>query len=318
MPPVIRNLVFQGGGVKGSAYAGAINVLARHGWLDQVENVAGTSAGAITACMLAIGAGPEGLMRSVRETDFGSFLDTSWNIFSEVERLIRHFGVAPGKHFSDLLGDEIARYTGDRQTTLGQLRARAEAEPGRFHDLYIVASNLTRQRAQVLCADNHPDMPIWQAVRTSMSIPFIFEPVRLNDEYYVDGGMSWNFPIDLFDHPELHEAHPHGGHPRSEETLGFVLEPKNLAEAGVRDWTSLPGDTHNVVAYAGTLMGFMMETANLEHTHPEDLARTIFINDCGVRATDFKAPPAVIQRLIDSGAAAAEAYVAARKAEVPA
>lgn len=314
--PAVRNLVFQGGGVKGSAYAGAIEVFAEAGWLNQVERVAGTSAGAITACMLAIGAGPEGLMRSVRETDFGSFLDIGWNVFSDVARLVSHYGVAPGEHFTELLGNEIERYTGDRHITLGALRDRAQAEPGRFHDLYIVASNLTRQRSQVLCADNHPEMPIWQAIRTSMSIPFIFEPVKLHGDLYVDGGLSWNYPIDLFDHPELHQAQPRNGHPRSEETLGFSLEPRALADEGVKDWSSLPADTHNVLAYAASLMGFMSETANLEHTHPEDIPRTVFISDCGVRGTDFKAPKDVIEKLIDSGRQAAHAYLAGRVAGV--
>ncbi|MEB3220634.1 MAG: patatin-like phospholipase family protein [Candidatus Sericytochromatia bacterium] len=308
----IRNLVFQGGGVKGSAYAGAIDVLARAGALDRVERVAGTSAGAITATMLAIGAGPEGLMRSVRETDFGSFLDIGWNLLADANRLLHHYGVAPGQHFAELLGDEVARYTGDRGTTLGQLRAKAEAHPGRFHDLYIVSSNITRQRSQVLCADNHPEMPIWLAVRASMSMPFIFEPVRVGEEVFVDGGLSWNYPVDLFDHPELYLAGPRSGHPRSDETLGFSLEPKALFESGVRDWSSLPGHTESLLAYTTSLMGFLSETANAEHLHPEDIPRTIFIDDLGVRATDFKAPKDVIERLIASGAGSARSWLASR------
>ncbi|MEB3330434.1 MAG: patatin-like phospholipase family protein [Candidatus Sericytochromatia bacterium] len=310
--PTIRNLVFQGGGVKGSAYAGAIGVLAQGGALADVRRVAGTSAGAITATMLAIGAGPEGLMRSVRETDFGSFLDIGWNLLADANRLLHHFGVAPGAHFAELLGDEVARYTGDRGTTLGQLRAKAEAHPGHFHDLYIVTSNLTRQRSQVLCADNHPEMPVWLAVRASMSMPFIFEPVRVGDDVFVDGGLSWNYPVDLFDHPEVYLAGPRGGHPRTEETLGFSLEPKALFEAGVRDWSSLPGHTESLLAYTTSLMGFLSETANAEHLHAADLPRTIFIDDLGVRATDFKAPKAVIERLIASGADAARAWLARR------
>ncbi len=310
----IRNLVFQGGGIKGSAYAGAVGVLAEHDLLGGVERVAGTSAGAITACMLAIGAGPEGLMRSVKTTNFGSFLDTGWGLIGEAERLVRHYGVAKGEHFVQLLGDEIERYAGDRHITLGGLRDLAAREPGRYANLYVVASNITRQRPQVFCADNHPDMPIWQAVRTSMSIPFIFEPVDVNGEIYVDGGLAWNYPIDLFDHEEHHLAQPMGDNPRSDDTLGFVLEPQPLVEAGVRDWSSLPGHTENVVAYAISIMGFMSETANNLHVHPDDLARTVFIDDLRVRATDFKAPASVVEKLIESGARATRAFLAERAA----
>jgi NTE family protein len=51
-----RNLVFEGGGVKGIAYAGAIEVLEKESILSDIKRVAGTSAGAITAALLASGA----------------------------------------------------------------------------------------------------------------------------------------------------------------------------------------------------------------------------------------------------------------------
>ena len=43
-----RNLVFEGGGVKGIAYAGAVAVLEDKGILPGIRRVAGTSAGAIS------------------------------------------------------------------------------------------------------------------------------------------------------------------------------------------------------------------------------------------------------------------------------
>lgn len=312
----IRSLVFQGGGVKGSAYAGAVRVLAERGLLGDVQNVAGTSAGAITACMLAVGAGADGLEESVRTTNFGSFLDTGWGVLDDVARLVSHYGVCPGKHFESLLGDEIARYAGDRNLTFAGLRALAARDPHKFAEMYVVVSNVTKQRPEVLCADNHPDMPLWLAVRASTSIPFVFEPVRIADDIFVDGGLSWNFPIDLFDHDELHLAQPMAGKPRNDETLGFVLEPQPLAEAGVKDWSSLPGHTENVIAYAESLMGFLSETANNLHLHPDDLPRTVFIDDLGVRSTDFKAPAHVIAQLIASGERATRAFLEERTAVV--
>src|SRR5579864_920356 len=50
-----QNLVFEGGGVRGVAYAGALDVLDRAGILSQIQAVAGTSAGAITAALVALG-----------------------------------------------------------------------------------------------------------------------------------------------------------------------------------------------------------------------------------------------------------------------
>jgi len=48
-----HNLVFEGGGIKGIAYAGALEVLEKENILSDIKRVAGTSAGAITATLLA-------------------------------------------------------------------------------------------------------------------------------------------------------------------------------------------------------------------------------------------------------------------------
>ena len=55
MPYHFRNLVFEGGGVKGIAYIGAMQVLEEKGILTSVQRVGGTSAGAINATLLALG-----------------------------------------------------------------------------------------------------------------------------------------------------------------------------------------------------------------------------------------------------------------------
>ena len=50
-----RNLVFEGGGVKGIAYIGAMKVLKDEGILQNITRVGGTSAGAINAALFALG-----------------------------------------------------------------------------------------------------------------------------------------------------------------------------------------------------------------------------------------------------------------------
>ena len=50
-----QNLVFEGGGVKGVAYGGVIDVLEQRGITPRITNVAGTSAGSITAALVSLG-----------------------------------------------------------------------------------------------------------------------------------------------------------------------------------------------------------------------------------------------------------------------
>ena len=72
------NLVFQGGGVKGIAYAGALQVLESRGILAQIERVAGTSAGAITACLVSLNYDAAYITKTIKTLNFKSFEDKEW------------------------------------------------------------------------------------------------------------------------------------------------------------------------------------------------------------------------------------------------
>ncbi len=54
MPYPFTNLIFEGGGVKGIAYVGALTVLEDKDVLQKVKRLGGTSAGAINATLLAL------------------------------------------------------------------------------------------------------------------------------------------------------------------------------------------------------------------------------------------------------------------------
>src|SRR5262245_59229627 len=57
--PDVTNLVLEGGGVKGVAYAGALQVLQAKDVLPNIHQVAGTSAGSIAAALVALGYTPD-------------------------------------------------------------------------------------------------------------------------------------------------------------------------------------------------------------------------------------------------------------------
>ncbi len=68
-----RNLVFEGGGVKGIAYVGALQVLEATGVLGEIERVGATSAGAINAVLLALNYSLDETRRGLEELDFNNF-----------------------------------------------------------------------------------------------------------------------------------------------------------------------------------------------------------------------------------------------------
>ena len=69
-----KNLVFEGGGVKGIAYGGALEELEKRNILNGITRVAGTSAGAINACLLALGYSYKEVSDIIAQTSFKSFV----------------------------------------------------------------------------------------------------------------------------------------------------------------------------------------------------------------------------------------------------
>lgn len=93
---MIKNLIFKGGGVLGIAYAGALTELESRDILHGIERTAGTSAGAITAALVALRYTASEIHEIVKQTDFSSFQDGE-NPFSVVFLIMAYM---PGMCFS--------------------------------------------------------------------------------------------------------------------------------------------------------------------------------------------------------------------------
>ncbi len=200
----ITNLVFEGGGVKGVAYCGALHELESQGILGGVTSVAGTSAGAITAALVAAGYSSKDLTDAMLDLDFRSFED------GELEgpiRVVEHYGWYRGRAFLEWMRGQITLKLGSPDATFEDLTS------ARHVDLRVVATNLSTRSAQIFSVATTPTVPVAEAVRMSMSIPLFFAAVTYNGAVHVDGGAVWNYPIEMFDEPTVSAA-----------TIGFRLD----------------------------------------------------------------------------------------------
>ncbi|CAG2238060.1 unnamed protein product [Mytilus edulis] len=175
-----ENIVFEGGGLKGVAFCGSIQVLEELGIYPKIKRFAGTSAGAIKAALIAVG-------YNSKETE--DFLRKD---------MFKLFFVASRKRILKALGEAIASKTnGNPDLTFTEL-----------YDLYgkelcIVVTNLNHMTEEYCHVKTTPNMPIRLAVRMSMSLPGVFKATKytINKETntYVDGGLLCNYPIHCFD-----------------------------------------------------------------------------------------------------------------------
>ncbi len=308
---VIRNLVFEGGGIKGIAYGGALLELEAGGHLGEVTRVGGTSAGAITATLLAMGYTAQEVSDIVARTRFDRFADDTRGVIRDALRLIRLFGFNKGDAFREWIGQRIAEKTGNPGITFGEHHrwARDQGLP----DLYVVGTNLSRQRAEIYSheRDDTRDIEIRQAVRISMSIPFYYRAVRTSEgDVMVDGGVTWNFPVDIFDQPAYLDGADGGDGDVNPHTLGLRLDSRTEIEH-YKTGADLPVlNIKNIKSYTGALIGFLMATANRIHLSEHDRKRTIFIDTLGVQTTDFKLSDQKIAALVASGQKATQEYLA--------
>jgi NTE family protein len=301
-----KNLVFEGGGVKGIAYGGALEVLEQSQITPQVERVAGTSAGAITATMVALGYTAAEFNDIMMGLDFSKLEDGS-DLGGPV-RLIERYGWFKGDYFLSLMQSYVKQKAGDAGATFRDLTAK-----GGFKDLYVFGTDLSQQAVQEFSYRTTPDVAVADAVRISMSIPFFFEARSYADNVYCDGGVLNNYPISAFDEqytapdPELGHTMLH--RTPNPETLGFHLD--NLDQPP-------PRPIDNVRRFAGNVFDALLDIQNiLLKTNPGDERRTVFINDLGVKTTDFQLSDQLKWELIAQGRIATSAFLSKPRQPLP-
>jgi predicted acylesterase/phospholipase RssA len=190
--PSIENLIFSGGGVKGIGYGAVLTVLESLGALDHVRGYAGTSAGAMVACLLAVGYSGAELRNMLL------YEHTPEQLIGEISplRLLLDssaYGFSSGERVLTLLRQKIRDKLGDTtKVTFAWIRSALGK------DVRVFVTNLNLGRSQELSADTEPDMEVALAVRASISLPVIFDPVVYRGDYLVDGGMLNNFPSHVF------------------------------------------------------------------------------------------------------------------------
>jgi NTE family protein len=310
--PVYRNLVMEGGGIKGIAYGGALAELEERGVLKNVVRVAGTSAGAIQASLLAIGYSAEEISEITANTPIESFNDDGF-VSRGAKRLFVQYGWYQGDSFLRTLEQLIFDRTGNANLTFAELHNLAKTYP--FRDLYVVGADLSAQRSVVFSHETHPKMRIADAVRVSMSIPLYYRAVWLNKEgkvfenptpednchLFVDGGILWNFPIDLFDNskyiPACSEEYCDMF---NQETIGLRLErPEQINQELDNGYGIAPYEIKDFNSYMSALGSLIMR--NVNEADPRDIDRTIYIDDLGKGARPRRVPEEEKLAMMKSG-----------------
>ena len=191
-------VVLSGGGAKGMAHIGVLKVLERAG--IPIDIVTGTSMGSIVGGLYAIGYNANALDSVARAQDWGYVITDKENLRNQSLKLrMRQYtyifttglvigkrdvnagGLIKGKNLAELFQQLCTGYTDSLDFS---------------RDLPIPFACVATDIIDNSEVDFHSGR-LPQAMRSSMSIPGAFSPVRLGNMVLVDGGLKNNYPADI-------------------------------------------------------------------------------------------------------------------------
>ena len=187
-------LIFEGGGMKGLCYVGALLELSKDNFIDlsTIHHYGGTSAGSIIATLLACNYTLEEIEDVMFHTKWKKAMDGNFGIFRNMYRLFRKFGYHKGLFIKKLINKLLLKKTGIKNITFEQMYNITN------NHLKVVGTNVTKGKVVYMDHINTPHMPVAKGVQISSCVPFIFEPVTYKNEVYIDGGLIRNLDLDMF------------------------------------------------------------------------------------------------------------------------
>jgi len=284
--------IFEGGGVRGIGHVGAICALEEDGY--EWARLAGTSAGAIVAALLACGYSGKEIKQIMENLDYKKFIKKTWLNYIPLIGIGLSVWFQNGLYKNDfeeewleaLLLKKGIRYFDDFK------------EEGK---LKIIISDISNGKMVVLPDDlpdyglTTKDITIAHAVRMSGTIPFFFQPIKLktpNSEspfFIVDGGILSNFPIWIFD--DQHDW----------PTFGFKLVEDEIIGEPIEDL--------GPISLYKAIFRTMRQAHDLRHLTKSVNERTIKIPTGDISSTDFHLKQIEKSELYSNGYHAAKKFL---------
>lgn len=273
-------LVLSGGGAKGMTHIGIIRALEEND--IPIDYIAGTSMGAIIGSLYAMGYSPDEMEALLRSPDFKRWytgtVEPESAYFFKQNRPTPEF-VSLRFSFRDSVKVKPKIPTNminpiQMNLAFMELFGQATAScKGNFDHLFIpfrcVASDIYNKRPLVMRSGDLGD-----AVRASMSFPFVFKPIEIDSVLVYDGGIYNNFPADVMHddfHPDIIIGSVVADNPKKPQEGNLMSQLENMI---------MQKTDYTIPDSAGILMTFRFNDVNLL-----DFDRLDELHDIGYKRT---------------------------------
>ena len=170
------NLTIGGGNFKGISYVGALEYLYQNNMIKNIENFYGSSVGTIIGIFYIIGYKPYEIFNILLKLNLQDYWDFSFN------NLEHSFSLISDSFFKKI--KEIFEIMENSNITFIEFYNKYNVR------LNLFATSLTQRKNVCFNIETHPNANVFNVLQASCSIPLIFPPVNINNEYYIDGCMK--------------------------------------------------------------------------------------------------------------------------------
>lgn len=275
-----HNLCLGGGGIKLISFIGIIKYLFDNKYLipKSLKNFIGVSAGSIICFLLNIGYTIEEMEDFALNFNFNKLLPET-----NTENLLFFYGLGTSEKIKRVLSLLCKNKLDLNDLTFNELHQKTKI------NLQIGITNLSTNEFELWNYQNKPNISVVDAITISCNLPFIFKPIKINNEYFIDGGVLNNFPINYFNKDELHN------------TLGICCDHKKNHSFD------------NIFEYISKI--FSMITSNIDtikiqnYQDKVDIIKITSLDD----TLDFNLSPELIKDRINYGYLEAKKFFSNRK-----
>lgn len=187
----ITHLVFSGCGLISISLLGILRYLYCYNLTNSIKNVAGTSMGSFFCLAFALKIPYEELEKII--INMASTDDIIKVKNDKILNLLSNNGLEDARIYLKYIKEYIKKTYDMDDMTFIELSKKTGI------NLYVSSTEINTCKNKIFNINDTPNISILDAVASSMTVPYISEPILIDGYYYIDGGFTNNFPIDLFD-----------------------------------------------------------------------------------------------------------------------
>ena len=190
---MIDTICIGAGGIKGISFISALNYLEKQNYINikNINTYSCVSVGCFICILLIIGYSIDELYELTKKLDYEEIKPDL-----DLDLMIDKYGFDNGDKLIEYFKNIMSKKKYNPNISFLELYKLTKKE------IYIATTNFSKNTEKIFNYKDTPDVPVYVALRMSISIPLIYTPIMYENDYYVDGGLTNNVYILENSNPE--------------------------------------------------------------------------------------------------------------------